>query len=70
MKTIYEISLLDILPDSIKNDEKVIAVAKSLDVELQKLSAQTRLPLHLPRLNELPHSVLDALAEQFDVVFY
>ena len=69
MKTIQNVSLLDILPSSIR-DPKVIAVAKSLDVELQKLSAQTRLPLHLPRLNELPHSVLDALAEQFDVVFY
>ena len=69
MKTIQNVSLLDILPNSIR-DEKVIAVAKSLDVELQKLSAQTRLPLHLPRLNELPHSVLDALAEQFCVVFY
>ena len=70
MKTIQNVSLMTILPSSIRDDEKVVAVAKSLDVELQKLSAQTRLPLHLPRLNELPHSVLDALAEQFDVVFY
>ena len=70
MKTVKNVSLLEILPDSIKNDEKVIAIAKSLDVELQKLSAQTKLPLHLPRLNSLPHSVLDALAEQFDAVFY
>ena len=70
MKTINEVSLLDILPPSIREDEKVIAIAKSLDVELQKLSAQTKLPLHLPRLNELPHEVLDELAWSFLIPYY
>lgn len=70
MKTINEISLLDILPSSIRDDEKVIAVAKSLDVELQKLSLQTKLPLHLPRLNELDHDVLNELAWQYDAIFF
>ena len=67
---IGNVNLLEILPESIKRDEKVVALAKSLDVELKKLSAQTRLPLHLPRLDELPHEVLDALAEQYNVIFY
>ena len=70
MKTIQNVSLMTILPSSIRDDEKVVAVAKSLDVELQKLSAQTRLPLHLPRLNELDHEVLNHLAWQYDAVFY
>lgn len=70
MIDLKNISLLDILPESIRHDEKVIAVAKSLDVELQKLSNQTKLPLHLPRLDELPHEVLDRLAWQYHADFY
>ena len=70
MKSIDDISLLDILPENLKRDEKVAALAKSLDAELQKLSIQTKLPLHLPRLNELPHEVLDELAFQYHVDFY
>ena len=70
METVKNVSLLAILPQNLLADENVVAVAKSLDVELQKLSAQTRLPLHLPRLDELPHEVLDELAWQYDALFY
>ena len=67
---IGNVNLLEILPESIKRDEKVVALAKSLDVELKKLSAETKLPLHLPRLNELPHKVLDQLAWQWNAPFF
>lgn len=70
MKSIEDISLLDILPENLKADTKISALAKGLDLELQKLSAQTRLPLHLPRLDELPNEVLDQLAYQYHVDFY
>ena len=70
IKTIESISLSEILPENLKADKKIAALASALDLELQKLSAQTRLPLHLPRLSELPHEVLDELAWQYDVLFY
>lgn len=70
MKSISEINLLEILPQSIRNDEKVIAVANALTLELQKLSMQSKLPLHLPRIDELDHPVLDKLAEGYHVDFY
>lgn len=70
MKYLNDISLLDILPSSIKNDEKIIALASALDIELQKLSNETKLPLHLPRLEELPHEVLNELAWAYHVDFF
>ena len=70
MKSTKEFSLLDILPQNISADKKMYAAAQALDLELQRLSAEAKLVLHLPRLAELPHEVLDTLAWQFHVDFY
>ena len=70
IKAIKGLSLLDILPDSILQDEQVAAAAKALDTELQKVTAATIEALHLPRLDELPETVLDLLAWQWHVDFY
>lgn len=60
----------EVLPPSILRDENLLAIAKSLDRELEKLSADAQKVLHLPRLDELPHEILDLLAWQFHVDFY
>lgn len=67
---IKEVSLLSILPPVILKDEKMKAAAQALDLHLKKLSADARLVLHLPRLDELPNEVLDELAWQYHCDFY
>ena len=70
MTSIENVSLLEILPESIKNDEKIYALAKTLDSELQNLSRQSKIPLHLPRLDELNHEILNELAYQYHLDFF
>lgn len=70
MQTIYQPSLVEILPTSITNDPKLKALAEALDVELVRLSAATREVLHLPRLEELDGKILDFLSEQFHIDFF
>lgn len=70
MQSIYQPSLVEILPTSITNDPKLKALAEALDAELVRLSAATREVLHLPRLEELDGKILDFLAEQFHIDFF
>ena len=69
-KNLQTVSLLDILPEVLLRDVKLKAAAQALDAELQRLSADARLVLHLPRLDELPNEVLDELAYQYHVDFF
>ena len=70
IKDIESVSLLDILPSSILTDPQIAAAAKALDTELQAVTNATVETLHLPRLDELPESVVDLLAWQWHVDFY
>ena len=69
IRDIWAPSLTEILPPSVLQDSKLKAAAEALDLELQKLSLAAREVLLLPRLDELPHSVLDQLSEQFHCDF-
>ena len=70
LKDIWIPKLLDILPPNVTADAKLNAAARALDDELQILSNEAWLTLHLPRLDELDHDVLDTLAWQFHVDHY
>ena len=70
LKSITAPKLADILPESIKNDDKIFAAATFLDSEIEKIAALTDLTLHLPRLDELSADVLDHLAWQYHCDFY
>jgi len=70
VKNIYAPKLAEILPNSIKTDDKIHAAAVALDAELEKMLETVKLTLHLPRLEELPSAVLDHLAYQFHCDFY
>ena len=70
IRTIGSLSLLDILPENLLADKQVYAAAKSLDDELQRVTASCVEVLHLPRLDELPEAVIDLLAWQWHVDFY
>jgi len=67
---ISSISLIDILPSSIKNDPQVQAAAIALDSELQATTAAIQQTILVPRIDALPEDVLDLLAWQFHVDFY
>lgn len=67
MKTIDDVSLLDIMPDSIKGDTNIDASAKSLDVQFQNLAGHVDAPSIYSRFDELPSGVLDHLAQQYNV---
>ncbi|MDL2280311.1 phage tail protein I [Selenomonadales bacterium OttesenSCG-928-I06] len=70
MTNILDVSLLDILPESIKNDEKVRAAALTIDQELKKTAIQTNFALIYARLDTLSEELVDELAWQFHVDFY
>lgn len=70
MINIYNASLADILPESLKIDSQFVAIAKALNPILQKIATDTRKVIHLPRLDELEGTILDVLAEQLHVDFY
>lgn len=70
MLTIYDASLAQILPDSLKADKQFVAIAAALDPILKRFAADTRKAMHLPRLDELTSPILDVLANQFHVDFF
>lgn len=68
-QTVWE-WLTRILPESSFLDDKMLASAKALDVQITKFHQAIREVLHLPRLDELSGTILDLLAEQFHVDYY
>ena len=69
-KDIYTISLLDLLPPSLKSDPNVEALAKALDPEIQAVSAAIVECILLARIDELPGDVIDLLAWQLHTDLY
>ena len=69
MINIYELSLLDLLPVSIKTDE-ITAVCKALDKQLMEISGRLIENIIFPRIDELPEKTVDLLAWQLHVDFY
>lgn len=69
MINIYELSLLDLLPLSIKTKE-IESVCKALDRQLTEISERLIENIILPRIDELPENTIDLLAWQLHVDFY
>lgn len=70
MVNIAVVKLSDLLPDSIKHDEQVVAAAAALDGELAAVTEAIKETILLTRIDELPESVIDLLAWQWHVDFY
>jgi len=79
MTDIYTINLIDILPQSIKEDPQVKAMATAISHELQEISNEIHRCILIPRVIKLqdpdyplefPDGVVDLLAWQFHVDFY
>ncbi|WP_051650220.1 phage tail protein I [Selenomonas sp. AB3002] len=70
VKEFKTLSLLEILPESIRGDPQIEAAASALDAELQAVTADIKENLLISRIDELPERVLDLLAWQWHVDFY
>ncbi|CAJ1003869.1 phage tail protein I [Brevibacillus aydinogluensis] len=70
MADIYSFSLVDILPESLKSDPNVVALAESLTPEIHELSKAIPQIVLLATLDQQPEEVVDLLAWQFHVDFY
>ena len=70
MNEIYHVSLKEILPPSISSDEEVQRTAKAIEENLNMASRLIPMAAVYARIDELPESVLDALAWQLHVDVY
>lgn len=70
MQKIENSKLEFIMPSSLTRDSNVLAVSRSLDTELQRVTQAGREALIMMRLDELDEQVVDMLAWQYHVDFY
>ncbi|MFJ1230849.1 phage tail protein I [Yersinia proxima] len=66
MIDLTSVSLMDVLPDSLKGDPAVMAMAAALDKELTEITKLVTLPTLYCRIDELDSQTLDHLAWQFN----
>lgn len=67
MKTLKDIKLRDITPDSIKDDANVKAAETAIDPQLQVIEQNIELPALYANIDKLPSKALDHLAVQYDI---
>lgn len=67
MKTLDDIRLADVLPDSIARDAKVSAAATAIDPYLSAVASGRELPAIYASLSHLTGAQLDHIAKQWDV---
>lgn len=68
--TVYNIDFTRLLPESLKNDETMLALGKSIASELQENIRLARFAVIYPRIDELDESTLDILARDLHVDWY
>jgi len=67
---INQVSLLDLLPENLRSDEKIIASAKAIDEQLNKINNTTPQLLIYKNINLQSERVIDELAKEESVDFY
>lgn len=70
MVNIYNIDIMDILPESLKNDSQVQAMCAAITPQLQDISNLISQCILISKIDKLPEEVVDLLAYQFHVDFY
>ncbi|EED9388560.1 phage tail protein I [Salmonella enterica subsp. enterica] len=66
MVDVAQIKLLDVVPESLRVDPDVVAIAESIDKELQRVTAMCNLAMIYARIDELDSQTLDHLAWQYN----
>ena len=69
-RDLFNLSLADITPESIKHDKIISAVTNSLDPELNSASHDISEAFIISRIDELPEILIDLLAWQWHVDYY
>lgn len=69
-KSIFDVQLMDILPESLKMDPDIIAASRAVDLGFSVLVNAVDKALILPRIDQLESDVLDHVAYFFHVDFY
>lgn len=67
MKRLDEITIADLMPDSISKDSEVSATSRAIDPQLKAISEAVNKPLILAAIDDLSEGVLEHLAVQYDV---
>lgn len=70
MKTLDDVKLSDLLPDSLSKDKVISAAAEAIDPQLKAISEKVDIPSIYANIDNLPSLVLDHLAVQYDVTVW
>lgn len=70
MNELSKLNLKELLPSSIANDETIRNICDAIAEKLQMIDEKSELVLLLPRLDQLPETLVDELAWQYHVDFY
>lgn len=70
MNELSKLNLKELLPSSIANDETIRNICDAIAEKLQLIDEKSELVLLLPRLDQLPETLVDELAWQYHVDFY
>lgn len=70
MIKLNELNLLDILPESLKEDERIKNISEVISSELQLINNDIEKLLIIPNVDNLEEEILDELAYGFHVDFY
>ena len=68
--TIYDTDFAEYLPEPLKRDEGIYALAKSLTAQLLSISGSSTETLIYDRIDEMPETLLDILAYDFHCDWY
>lgn len=69
-KDIYKVDFAKYLPESLKTDEKICAIAEALSKNLSLISNETQNTVIYSRIDDLPETLLDVLAYDMHVDWY
>ena len=69
-RTIYSTDFTDYLPEPLKRDEKMLAMAKTMTDKMLEVSGLSNRVLIYSRIDELPEELLDILAYDFHCDWY
>lgn len=69
-KDIYTVDFAKYLPEALKTDEKICAIAEVLSKKLSYISNETQNAVIYSRIDDLPETLLDVLAYDMHVDWY
>ena len=70
MNDLQNLNLIELLPTSIASNETIRNICNAIAEKLQTINEKAELVLLLPRLDQLPETLVDELAWQYHVDFY